>query len=447
VDFGVWGKCCLDLRNSIPAKLFIVEHMKELQVDENTRSEFLLLLTDIEKIESDHKEYLRNNFNIFVAAGLLNQEIRHSKILAFFLDPSQSHGLDDYLLRKIINSASLNDRTSYDGKPDSLKVAIGSFNDASVRTEVAYSGDRLDILIESKENNMVVIIENKVLSSFSKKGQLEAYRTKINNDAKYNNYDKLFIYLSLGEDPDDKLWWAPLSYKSISEWLTEAIKQDLSNIHDDAFVFVRHYIDLLKRYVMEDNEELAEVCRKIYLKHKNVLDLIMRNIPSTVNDAFDLFKNKYEKQIIPHSSQRNKFSFLSNRLSGIVPQICEKDWWKQRRPLIFWFDFKEEKGAIVAVTLYLEVGPIGGHNEFRKELVQEIRHSLKQGKNKIISDSYSRVWKAGFVFGREDDSNNPEILFAKMNELFNSFILKNNDGHSIEDDLCKFLEKTKWPNS
>ncbi len=41
-------------------------------------------------------------FNIFEAMGATRQELRHSDFLAFLLDPHQTHGLGDALLRALL---------------------------------------------------------------------------------------------------------------------------------------------------------------------------------------------------------------------------------------------------------------------------------------------------------------------------------------------------------
>ena len=73
--------------------------------------------------------------NIFAAAGLVRQEVRHSTILAFLLDPRGWHGLGNFLLRRIVYKASENLDTSARLKISYLKLEV-----AIVKTEVTISG-------------------------------------------------------------------------------------------------------------------------------------------------------------------------------------------------------------------------------------------------------------------------------------------------------------------
>jgi hypothetical protein len=66
-----------------------------------------VLATDREALESlvidnpdlERLEALLDRFNLFEALGIVRQELRHSDLLAFILDPRQPHGLGDAFLK------------------------------------------------------------------------------------------------------------------------------------------------------------------------------------------------------------------------------------------------------------------------------------------------------------------------------------------------------------
>jgi hypothetical protein len=62
------------------------------------------LLIDLDRFSREK----RSGLNIFEAAGLHRQEIRHSHFLAFLLRPQEAHGLGDAFLKRLIQKA-LND--------------------------------------------------------------------------------------------------------------------------------------------------------------------------------------------------------------------------------------------------------------------------------------------------------------------------------------------------
>jgi len=58
------------------------------------------LINDLDAFRRE--KWFFQELNIFEAAGLYRQEIRHSNFLAFLLNPQQNHGLDDAFLKKLI---------------------------------------------------------------------------------------------------------------------------------------------------------------------------------------------------------------------------------------------------------------------------------------------------------------------------------------------------------
>ena len=61
-----------------------------------------------------------NTFNTLKILKLENYEIRHSNILAWLLNPKESHGLSDYFLRKMIEHLILIDENSTNPQYESV---------------------------------------------------------------------------------------------------------------------------------------------------------------------------------------------------------------------------------------------------------------------------------------------------------------------------------------
>jgi PD-(D/E)XK nuclease superfamily protein len=55
--------------------------------------------------ELEHIETLLNRFNVFETIGFVDQELMHSRILAFLLSPNQNHGLGDRFLKRFLGGA------------------------------------------------------------------------------------------------------------------------------------------------------------------------------------------------------------------------------------------------------------------------------------------------------------------------------------------------------
>ena len=173
----------------------------------------LNLITDLDQFSREKR--FPSRLNIFEAAGIHRQEIRHSNFLAFLLRPQESHGLSDTFLKRLIQKAL--DNTSIDPPPiRPLAVALGDFSDALVRREWR----NIDLLIESKSNNLVFVIENKIEST-ERESQLSKYSSSVNYE--YPNYRKLFSYLTKESDPASDDLWSDISYSDVIDALQDAL--------------------------------------------------------------------------------------------------------------------------------------------------------------------------------------------------------------------------------
>ena len=118
-----------------------------MEITKNKLSEILNDL-DFETIELSLKEP-----NIFKSLSIERTEIRHSSFLAFILDPNQSHGLNDLVLKKILrdvfNDDKADNRDCFDVDYIDLKKA-----------DVIREWKNVDILIKLSDD--VVVIENKI---------------------------------------------------------------------------------------------------------------------------------------------------------------------------------------------------------------------------------------------------------------------------------------------
>src|SRR5262249_24943482 len=150
---------------------------------------------------------------------------------------------------------------------------------------------------------------------------------------------KLFAYLTPDGDPASDETWSAISYSDVVSALEEAQFRHASSLTEETKVVIEHYVGLIRRNIVPD-QELIEQCRKLYAKHKDALELVMRY--GEVN-AFD----SAAEQFFVHHSELNRFAtgsgsvavFLPNLLIQVIPTIEGTVWWGQSRPLLFWFNF------------------------------------------------------------------------------------------------------------
>jgi hypothetical protein len=244
----------------------------------------LNLINDLESFRQE--KWFAQKLNIFEAAGLYRQEIRHSNFLAFLLDPQQKHGLGDVFLKRLIQRAA--DKLPGDPPISALKIALSDFSDALVSRE----WQNIDIFIESKNNELAFVVENKVDSTEGAK-QLEGYETIVCSE--YPSHARLFCYLTPEGDSASRNTWSSVGYSDVVEALQDA-RRSSNQLTTQAEMVIDHYVDLIRRNIVPDHN-LIEQCRKLYARHKDVLNLIFQygEVNSFSTAASNFFDNHAEQ--------------------------------------------------------------------------------------------------------------------------------------------------------
>jgi hypothetical protein len=179
------------------------------QSQKNLLEKFVYENHDLEKLEK-----IANEFNIFTALKMEHKELKHSDMLAWLLNPRENHGMDDYFVKSFI-SRCLSNNSGNDNGLSIINVDSWDLSDAEVYREKS----NIDIVIKSKINRFVCIIENKIKSSESN-NQLKRYRDTMKKQ--FPDYNALCVYLNIEGESASEDDYINISYKDIYE-LTERL--------------------------------------------------------------------------------------------------------------------------------------------------------------------------------------------------------------------------------
>ncbi len=216
-------------------------------------------------------ESLLKRFNLFEAIGVIRQELRHSDLLACLLDPGQSHGLGAVLLREFLRAVQ---QTSEDGS------TLATLDLDALRLDKCYvlrEWRHIDILVIDNVNRLAIIIENKIDTKESP-GQLIRYFEEVSHHANYQNYQIIALYLTPEGDEPSFDRYLCVSYTQVCEVIGQVIQNSPSKPTDEIVTVMEHYAQMLRRHIVSDSD-VAELCRSIYQKHKQALDLIIEHRP------------------------------------------------------------------------------------------------------------------------------------------------------------------------
>jgi hypothetical protein len=188
-----------------------------------------------------------SRFNMFQICGVNHYENTHSAILAEFLNPLGTHGLNSKLLECFIVTIKHN-----------LNLANFDCEKARVYTEYTSEEGRIDILIES--NKKAIIIENKIYAG-DQFEQLKRYERFAQR--KYANDGFEILYLTLfGEQASKQSGegghYVPVSYQEhIINWLENcvALASRLPIVRETIIQYINHLKQLTNQDMNSKNEE------------------------------------------------------------------------------------------------------------------------------------------------------------------------------------------------
>lgn len=240
-----------------------------------------------------------NTINFFEVLKISEMEIRHSNMLSWLLDPKGTSGFGDKLLKQFALKC-----IEGDSKMTPTRVELLDFDDAIVEREVSIKNEHksnngnIDILISSRNANMVICIENKINSkeiagNDESEGQLSRYYKYVEDT--YSEYKyRYYIFLSpsgmLPKRDEDKDIWKVIDYDEVCSWIQSIKNIYRSNISDNAELFISQYVDIIRKRVLYG--ELSETCDNIYMKHIDAFEIFesfAKGLGDTKGDEYALY--------------------------------------------------------------------------------------------------------------------------------------------------------------
>ncbi|MEX1153809.1 PD-(D/E)XK nuclease family protein [Parvibaculum sp.] len=210
----------------------------------------------------------RAKLNFFEAVGAVRGELRHSNFLAFLFSPNRSHGLGPQPLLNILRSV-LNKLPREQRPLRPLELVVGDLDGAIVYRE----WNNIDLLIDIKELRLVVLIENKIDAKASE-GQLTRYKKVIQD--RFADRRQLLVFLTPDGTAPDESGYVSFSYAEVAKALEGLV--DDTHTSPETSIIIRHYLEMLRRHIVPD-EQLHELVRQLYERHKEAFDFIFENRP------------------------------------------------------------------------------------------------------------------------------------------------------------------------
>ena len=350
--------------------------------------------------------------NIFSILKIDTYEIRHSNMLSWLIDPNGNHGVEDKFLKKLLDKSFNNIRTDNMDWTDTI---------------VYREKENIDILVVSDKNRLVCAIENKIFSD-EHDDQLKRYREWLEDTYKDKDKDKdftivLYYLTPYGIKPTDENWQT-LDYEFILESLEDCLKNP--KLNEKTTIYIKDYINAVRRSVVMKNTELIKVCNEIYMNNKEALDLIYENkfdVCSNVRDICLNFLNENEDKYNIHILERQTKSEIA-----FTPEELKNDYERYANKQDIW-------GGEDCVMIGLEI-----HNkpDSNLEICLYIGPSEENAESSKVRDKIIQTAKA-----KEYKMKNKKFILIKTDTLVAKEDIENyaNDYDNLKNIICKSIEE------
>jgi hypothetical protein len=358
----------------------------------------LAMLGDLKKLQAEFK--LRNDFNLFDAVGIQRQEIRHSRFLAYLLDPRNPHGLGSEFLRAVLAQAVSTNRPP---SVSALRVETADLDLSTVYCE----RDHFDVSVEIPSLKLLFVIENKI-DALESQNQLNDYRDLALK--KYKDFSFIGVFLTVTGYQGDDTTWSAIGYGTIVAALKRAY--EYASLPSDADMAIRHYIALVERNIVA-SQPLIDACKALYKQHRTAIDLVVTHgQQSALKEAFQRFADDKPIKTASVRSTTVYFFFNSWCYEGHPNAITGA--WPSTLPVLLWFQLDADR-----FFLRLEVGPFEGTDggSSRATLVESLRKSfgVKGSAKSASTATFTRILKWEEKLTGEPDE---DLLVAAMEKLW-----------------------------
>ena len=366
---------------------------------------FVVENEDLERLEA-----LISEFNVFEAVGAVRSELRHSDFLAFLMDPTQSHGLGASFLRRFLQRALVGvqrERTPF----SVVELDLLDLDEVEVRRE----WHNIDILVLDERNKFVIIIENKI-DSDEHDDQLGRYWDTV--ESQFAGHRILSFYLTPDrDDPSDDRYLA-IDHGLVADLVERFVNTRESTMGSDVTTALRQYHQMLRRHIVS-NSEIANLCRRLYQKHRPALDLIFEHRPDPAKEVIrglveDLVNKRTD--LILDDCTNTLVRFLPKQWD--LPQLkVARDWTKTSRVLLFEFHVMP-----VRLVLKLIIGP--GPGELRERFFRfaQARPQLFNVVGKSVGMKWKSLYAREFWRARDAEDEAFDAIEIRVRQQWAAFV-------------------------
>ena len=246
-------------------------------------------LLDDQRFREYHRDFLKPaEFNTFDVLRYANYEIRHSNVLAWLLQPAETHGIKDRFLKWFVDHVNAGIKGANSGP-------LLAVNFEATNVEVKREEDYVDVTIVFKNERCLVAIENKTGPTSSDHfSQVRRYEETLRG--RHKNHTVQSVLLTTSPDGSVNLPdIVHVGWKSVQEAIG-SLQENGAFRSDSVGAFVRQYLDLLERQfgftegrgvmaLLDDHRSI--LAKMLRLLEKDGADSVQEQVPEDRSEYRD----------------------------------------------------------------------------------------------------------------------------------------------------------------
>lgn len=208
-------------------------------------------------------------WNLFKLFKRTSDEVTHSYILAYLLDPKRPHGLGAAFLQAFANAIGL---------PSDL-----DFSMAEVQTEVTCGRICADIVIDVE--NVTIVVENKLYSPEGTE-QTHAQEKAFQSDVQYSGRDLIFVFLTPSGQRALNTRFIPISYSDIATALSGISLAQMRSLPWETYAVLTSLLGQIEESICMGKRQWAEVAEKskLYIEFAKEIQQVSVSFAETVEN-------------------------------------------------------------------------------------------------------------------------------------------------------------------
>ena len=334
--------------------------------------------------------------NVLDISGMGSQEIKHSNVLAWMFGDNQ-HLLGHTVLEKFLAHTARIDGDNNENENLRSLRHYAYFPEKERKIQIKREWKNIDLVIEDNANKTVIVIENKVWADESEH-QITKYEKAINQhyfqDKTNEQWTIYFIFLTptgVGvKNADIEETWLTATYQDIYNIIDSLIKSNRDLQAETKFI-LESYNDLLVKEGILMHKELQILCREIWKKHKEELDILLENRPDNIDAISDIILKRLVDEL------------------GADEKSIKK---RQKKGHIFRFSTKETKPY--DFEFYLEFSKSGIYLGIQKASKESTINFKQAHENQSCQFNDREKWKEYIDTPTFESSNYSEEIDKKM---------------------------------